>query len=352
MTLAALSAANVRCIARAELDLHPEHNLIWGANGSGKTSLLEAIYLLGRGRSFRTRNSQRLIRYGESELTVHGRMGIPPEQTLGIQVSRSGNTVAKLAGAFVQSLAELSAAFPVQIIDPGIHKLVEDGAYRRRRWMDWGVFHVEQSFVQQWAAYTRALKQRNAALRTAPESATAWDGELVRWGESLSEARRRWVEQLQAYWAPMCRALVGQEIRLGYSRGWPENMSLAEALAHARPRDVSHATTHVGPHRADVTLRIGTHLARDALSRGQQKLTGLALVLGQLRVLEEQCRMSPTLLLDDPAAELDQSRLAAFIREVRDLHCQLVITSLEPESDAFGKPNRTFHVEQGSVESV
>jgi DNA replication and repair protein RecF len=352
MSLAALAAANVRCIIKAELELHPEHNLVWGANGSGKTSLLEAIYLLGRGRSFRTRNSQRLIRYGESQLTVHGRTGTTPEQTLAVQVSRSSATVGKLAGVYVQSLAELSWAFPVQVVDPGIHKLVEDGGHRRRRWMDWGVFHVEQGFVQLWTSYARALKQRNAALRAAPDSATLWDVELVRWGEPLAQARGRWVERLQPYWGEMSRTLVGLEVSLTYSRGWPENMSFAEALAASRGRDAMHRTTHVGPHRADATLRIGTHLAREALSRGQQKLVGLALVLGQLRVLQQDGAITPTLLLDDPAAELDQERLGVFIHEVKRLNCQLVITALEPESDAFGRPNRVFHVEQGRVQPV
>ena len=98
--------------------------------------------------------------------------------------------------------------------------------------------------------------------------------------------------------------------------------------------------------------RIGRHAAREVLSRGQQKLVGLALVLAQLRLLQEQCAITPTLLLDDPAAELDQARLAAFIEHVRQLNCQLVITALEPESDAFGGPNRVFHVEHGSVQPV
>lgn len=351
MSLAALSAANVRCIVKAELELHPEHNLIWGANGSGKTSLLEAIYLLGRGRSFRTRNTQRLIRYGEPHLAVQGRTGTTPEQTLGIQVSRAG-TVAKRSGAYVESLAELSSAFPVQIIDPGIHKLVEDGGHRRRRWMDWGVFHVEHGFLQQWSSYTRALKQRNAALRTAPDSATVWDVELVRWGEELALTRRRWIEQLMPHWRELVRSLVGLEVDLVYNQGWSESLSFPEALAASKARDALHRTTHVGPHRADATPRIGTHPAREVLSRGQQKLVGLALVLAQLRLLQLERDITPTLLLDDPAAELDQDHLAAFIGEVRRLNCQLVITVLEPESDAFGRPNKVFHVEHGTVQPV
>src|SRR5262249_47875609 len=139
------SVDNLRCLEHAELSLHPQRNLIWGGNGSGKTSLLESIFLLGRGRSFRTRNSERLIRHGQPQLVVFGRTDGVPAQALGVQVSRSEGTRARISGSPAGSLTELSQAFPVQVIDPGIHQLVEEGGYRRRRWLDWAVFHVEPS---------------------------------------------------------------------------------------------------------------------------------------------------------------------------------------------------------------
>ncbi len=111
MGLAELSLENVRSLRQARLDLHPGHNLIWGSNASGKTSLLEAVFLLGRGRSFRTRSSERLIRHGEPYLRVFGKLDASPPVPMGIEVSRKDGTAAKVAGAFVQSLAELSRAF-------------------------------------------------------------------------------------------------------------------------------------------------------------------------------------------------------------------------------------------------
>ncbi|MEJ1964316.1 MAG: AAA family ATPase [Gammaproteobacteria bacterium] len=174
MSLAEFSIQNFRCVERTELSLHPGHNLIWGGNASGKTTLLEAIFLLGRGRSFRTRSSERLIRHGEPYLRVFGRLDGSPSVPMGVEVSSQDGTVAKVSGAFVQSLAELSRAFAVQVIEPGVHKLIEEGAQRRRRWMDWAVFHVEPSFIDMWSRYARTLKQRNTALRAAPNQAAAW----------------------------------------------------------------------------------------------------------------------------------------------------------------------------------
>ena len=383
LSLAELTVDDLRCIEHAELQLHPGHNLIWGGNGSGKTSLLESIFLLGRGRSFRTRNSERLIRHGRDRLVVFGRTGVgddpengvqrgespggragfesprgalgtpgSPSQALGVQVSRADGTIARIRGATARSLTELTQAFPVQVIDPGVHKLVEEGGHRRRRWMDWAVFHVEHQFGDWWLRYTRILKQRNAALRTQPAQVSAWDAELARVGELIADSRRRFVESLLPYWRESVLALSGLEPELHYFKGWAQDVSLAEALVASRARDESKRLTHPGPHRADVIVRMNGRPAREVLSRGQQKLVAVAMTLAQLNLLQEATRTTPTLLLDDPSAELDGDHLRRFIEQVMRLRSQLVLTSLHSESQLFGTPDHVFHVEQGRVQPV
>lgn len=359
MSLRLLTLENLRCLRRAELELHPGRNLISGVNGSGKTSLLEAIFLLGRGRSFRTRNSERLITHGENHLVVFGRTsqgpaGIP--LALGLQVTRGEATIAKIQGEFTRTLAELSVALPVQVIDPGVHKLVEDNAHRRRRWMDWATFHVEQGFVDVWAAYARTLRQRNAVLKkwgegdlTAASQLGAWDIELAQLGEKLAQSRREMLDRLSVPWQETVLTLSGLNLELTYFQGWARNIPLAEALKTSRERDLARGSTHAGPHRGDVLLKLDGKLARDVLSRGQQKLVAVAMILAQLRLLATVLPEPPTLLLDDPAAELDPERLARFIDQVAALRCQLVLTSLAPGQHPFGQPDRMFHVEQGRV---
>jgi DNA replication and repair protein RecF len=349
MSLAEVSLEDVRCLRQVELHLHPGHNLIWGDNASGKTSLLEAIFLLGRGRSFRTRSSERLIRHGESRLRVSGKTVGPPPESLGIEVSRADGTVAKLRGAYVHSLAELSHAFAVQVIEPGAHKLIEEGAQRRRRWMDWAVFHVEPGFIDVWSRYARALKQRNSALRVAPAQASVWDPEVAKQGEVMANLRRDFIERLQPHWSEAVRELTGLDVELHYARGWAADLSLTEALAASRDRDVHRGLTHVGPHRADIVVRLERGLARETLSRGQQKLVAAAMTVSQLGLIRELTGTISTLLLDDPAAELDRERLGRFVDRVRRLQCQLVITSLSSEASLFGVPDRVFHVERGTV---
>lgn len=354
MGLAHLSVSHLRCIENAELELPPGLTLISGPNGSGKTSLLEAIFLLGRGRSFRTRNSDRLIQRGQDHLRVIGRTAeFPgPAQTVGFEARAAGGVNARASGRSVESLAELSRIFPVQVIEPGVHRLLEEGAARRRRWMDWGVFHVEPLFVENWLRYSRALKQRNAALKIQPEQAAVWDAEVARLGEEIALSRGRFMEQLQPYWQEAVSTLSGLPVQLHYHRGWNAELTLAEALASSRARDELRHVTLAGPHRADVGARLDGRAAREVLSRGQQKLVAVAMVVAQLRLLKQATGTTPTLLLDDPAAELDTGRLGCFIGQVIQLRSQLIVTSLTAQSRLFGAPERTFHVDQGRVQPV
>lgn len=352
MPLSELSVDDVRCIEHAQVQLHPGQNLIWGANGSGKTSLLEALFLLGRGRSFRTRSSPRLIRHGRDELVVFGRMADTVGTTLGIRVHHAEGSTARIAGAAVRSLAELSQTLAVQVIEPGVHQLIEEGGATRRRWLDWGVFHVEPQFVETWMRYTRALKQRNAALKAQSPQASVWEPELARLGELIGAWRGAFLERLQPYWHEAVAGLSGLEVDLHYLRGWSQEVSLTEALTASRSRDEQRGVTHPGPHRADVSIKLKGKLAREVLSRGQQKLVAVAMTLAQMSLLQDVTPTTPTLLLDDPAAELDRAHLARFIEQVRRLRCQLVVTALTPDTQPFGTPDSLFHVEQGRVHPV
>ena len=353
MSLQAIAISDVRCITHAELEFPPGLSLIWGDNGSGKTSILESIFLLGRGRSFRTRNTERLIRRGQDHLRVIGHVGptLGERQVIGIEARRSGVT-ARVGGAPVASLAQLSQAFAVQVIEPGVHKLLEEGGYRRRRWMDWAVFHVEPQFAETWMRYSRALKQRNAALKADPVHAAVWNAELARAGEQIAASRARFLEQLQPHWKQALQTLTGLDVQLHYLRGWSAERSLLEALAASKVRDETRGLTHAGPHRADVSVRLSNRPAREVLSRGQQKLIAVAMTVSQIRLLQELTGTTPTLLLDDPAAELDALRLRLFIEQVTQLRAQLIVTSLTAESRLFGAPQRTFHVAEGRVQPV
>jgi DNA replication and repair protein RecF len=245
-------------------------------------------------------------------------------------------------------MAELSLAFPVQILDPGIHRLVEEGPSLRRKWLDWGVFHVEPGFVELWSDFSQTLKQRNAALKLLHDP-SPWDVELARLGESLALARRRTVAALEPYWQQTTASMLEVEVGLGYYQGWSLERSLADSLQHHRPADLERGATGQGPHRFDVLLSVGKTLARDHLSRGQQKLLGAAMTLSMAKLVAAVAGRQPALLLDDPAAELDADKSRKLLKEVRALQGQLVVTSLDMGQEPMVQPDRMFHVEQGRV---
>ena len=355
MRLTRFEIRDFRCIELAELDFAPGCNLISGPNASGKTSLLESIFVLGRGRSFRTPRTELLIRRGANELLLTGRVdasasGVPRQ--VGIRYGRDGFE-AKAGGTPVRSLAELATVFPVQAIDPEVHRLIEEGPQERRRFLDWGVFHVKPGFVDQWRRYQRVLRQRNAALREQADAAVirAWDAELQESGEVLARSRREYLEALRPAVQAMGERLLDEPVELRLADGWPQGMSLREAMEHNWGRDRERGTTHAGPHRADVSIRVGPDLARHRVSRGQQKLTAAAMLLGQLQC--DHALGSPTaaLIVDDPAAELDSEHLQALLEVVREMPGQLFVTALDPSLDAFSRlpEARRFHVEHGKI---
>lgn len=350
MSLASLHVEGLRCLASVDLALAPRLNVITGPNGSGKTSLLEAIFLAGRGRSFRTRHTEQLISRRADHLLVFAQTEAPFHR-IGFEYRRNESYAARLDGQDVQTLAQLPTAFFVEVIDPDVHRLIEGGPSERRRWLDWGVFHVEHGFLEHWLRYTRALRQRNAALKLGQDP-RAWDGELVTHGLEVAALRSAWFESVRPYWERAVERLCGLPVEMTAYRGWAADRELEEVLAANLERDRERGTTQSGPHRADVVLRLEGKPAREVLSRGQQKLVAAAMVLSLLQRLRSSQSTPPTLLLDDPAAELDSDRLGQLVALVSELECQIVMTSLDPEPRIFGTPERMFHVEQGRVEGL
>ena len=351
MSLGRLQVTDFRCLQSVELELDPQFTLISGPNASGKTSLLEAMYVLGRGRSFRTRRLEHLIRHGAERFVVFGEVRSAHRQVpMGVEGSRAGIR-AQIDGDKPSSLAELALQLPVQIIDPEVHHLIEEGPSRRRRFLDWGVFHVEQSFVGHWQRYQQVLKQRNAALKAHQPRAivSVWDTDLVRSGELLSDARARYVATLGPRAEAIGRNLLGMELSLSYRSGWPKDQSMAEALLQSWSHDQEAGATQIGPHRAELAIRLDGTAVKDRISRGQQKLLAAALLIAQIKLFPEGSPVQPSLLLDDPAAELDDERLAGLIREVSSQSVQLIVTTLHGEFPAFGEPGRRFKMSGGQL---
>jgi DNA replication and repair protein RecF len=337
-----------RCLQQLDLRFDPRYTVICGPNASGKTSLLEAIFFLGRGRSFRTHRVDRLVRHGASRFALFGETD-QPRGTVGLGVEGSADgTRAKVAFAPARSLAELSLYLPIQVFDPEVHKLIEEGPIRRRRYLDWGAFHVEHDFIDHWHRYRQSLRQRNAALRSRASSAAlqGWTRLVAESGEQIASSRQRYAELLTPVLSEFGQRLLGAQVTAVHHRGWAKDCSLHDALAANAAADESKGITQFGPHRADLTIRLNGVLAKDMISRGQQKLLAAALLLSQLRLLEAS-GIRAALLLDDPAAELDERRLAVLIELLRGLPLQLIATSLTTGNMGLGAPGMQYAISDG-----
>lgn len=363
MRVTRLRVASVRRLASVELAPSPGINLIIGDNGAGKTSLLEALHLLAYGRSFRGRVRDGLIRTGDEAVEVFAEWQehTPPRARKAGLRHLGQRWEGRLDGESVSQLGELCAALAVVTFEPGSHALVTGGGEPRRRLIDWGLFHVEQAegsqeFLRQWRRYARALKQRNQLLkaRIRDGQLDAWDHELAEAGEPLTRRRQHYVDQLE----PELQRVAGDLIpslgrpRLAFQPGWSrDQLPLADALLVARDRDLAYGHTSVGPHRADWRIDYPVLLNREALSRGQAKLTALSILLAQA---EHQARVAgewPIVALDDLASELDRNHQTRVLERLVASGAQVFITGTEPPA-ALARIDitpRVFHVERGEL---
>jgi DNA replication and repair protein RecF len=354
--LTRLEVRNLRNLADVALQPADGLNLLLGPNGAGKTSVLEGLHLLAYGRSFRGRVRDGLVRTGQQAVEVFAEWRAGEDERphrAGLRHA-GGRWEARLDGEPVGHLGELCAAFMVVTFEPGSHALVSGGGEPRRRFIDWGLFHVEQGFLPVWRHYSRALKQRNALLKSGAGVAqiTAWDHELATSGEELTRRRALYLDRLQERLTPVAAALAPAlgVMSLEFEPGWRRtSLSLADALALARDRDRTVGHTSVGPHRADWTLRLSEKGGGEALSRGQAKLAALSCLFAQAADCAAERGDWPVLTLDDLASELDAAHRERVLAFLATTPAQVFITGTDPVETA---PAAVFHVERGVVSAV
>jgi DNA replication and repair protein RecF len=358
MSLSRVTVTAVRNLHPVTLSPSPRINILHGANGSGKTSLLEALHLLGLARSFRSNRVQSVIQHEQLACTVFGQVHLPDgSSNLGVSRDRLGEFQIRIDGQNVRSASQLAEALPLQLINPDGFRLLEGAPKARRQFLDWGVFHVEPSFLAAWQRLQKALRQRNSWLRHGtiePALQAVWDRELYRASEEIDAYRRSYIQALKPEFEATLRELIELPgLNLSYYRGWDKERSLEEVLSASLSRDQQLGHTQAGPQRADLRLRLNTHSAADVLSRGQQKLVVCALRIAQGRLVNKTKRGQCVYLVDDLPSELDVLHRRALCRLLEDLRCQVFITCVDRDllKDDWraDTPVTMFHVEHGRI---
>ena len=356
MHIARLSVSQFRNIQKTDLEFAPQVNWILGNNGSGKTSLLEAVYFLGHAKSFRTPHSTQLIQHQQKTFLLFAEIQRPPDlyTTIGIQREKHSETV-KLAKQLCQRKSELAKALPMQVINPDVHKILEDSPRYRRRFLDWGVFHVEHSYWDCWRRYHSILKQRNAALKQHwdPKLIQAWDDELLQTVKDITTIKAAYVDRLRKVLQSMPHGFDGLQIT--YLQGWPESQPFEECLHSSLESDRKTGFTKFGPHRSDLKITVHGEVAKDVVSRGQQKFLACLLKIAQVEVFREVLNFSPLFLVDDLFSELDRQSAGRIIDLLQGSGSQLIVTAIETPASVTVAANgetKMFHVEHGEFTEV
>lgn len=362
MPLRRLSIAGIRNLAAQTLFPGSGANLLVGPNGSGKTSLLEAIYLLARGRSFRARTMDAVVTHGANQCTLYGELEVAGAgsrvRQLGVSRETRGGFRYRLDGESVGAASVLAEALPLLLINSGSFGLLEGPPRVRRQFLDWGLFHTASDTHPLWRQHLRALQQRNALLRQSrpdPGLLDLWDLRLVESAEALNIRRQSYLAELSPLVTQMLASLSPElgELRLSFYPGWERNAPLDKVLKGCRDRDIMQGATQFGAHRADLRVRMDGRPAHACLSRGQVKVLILAMLLAQGAHFRQR-RGRPCLnLVDDLPAELDdyhRRRVARLMQEIGG-QCFVTGTDVCPLLDAWSGPGeiKLFHVEQGRI---
>jgi DNA replication and repair protein RecF len=256
-------------------------------------------------------------------------------------------------------VADLAELLPLQVITADSFDLLTGAPGARRRYLDWGVFHVEHRFYDQWKRFQRCIKQRNYLLRRGKVSGQelqAWTRDLAESGAAISQYRKAYFQALGPRFQDIMVQLAPSlgEVELRYQQGWDRQLTYAEALQQGESADLEQGYTHSGPQRADIRVLTNGHLASETLSRGQQKLVVCGLKLAQGRLMADKGGRQGAYLIDDLPSELDHRHSQLVCELLASMDAQVFITSIDQQEIRSvwpdGKPLAMFHVEQGVVQ--
>ena len=355
MAISRLIIENFRNLSAVDLEFDHGFNFLVGKNGSGKTSLLESIFYLGHGRSFKSSVTTRIIRYEQPHFTLHGRIQERQHQwSVGLQKLRQGNSIVKINGEDGNKIADLAHLLPMQLITPEGLTLLNGGPAFRRAFLDWGLFHHQSYFHAAWSNLYRLLKQRNAALLQTYDygQLKIWDVELTKLAHQVSQWRAKYAEALRPEIEQTCRLFLPElEISLSFHQGWEKDSDYGELLKQNFERDKAIGYTVVGPQKADFRFKANGLPVEDVLSRGQLKLLMCALRLAQGEHLMAQKNRHCIFLIDDFASELDESKRALLAERLQNSGSQVFVTAISQDQLQQMQPSqqRVFHVENGVI---
>lgn len=366
MRLEWLEVENYRNIAHAQLDPGDELTVLCGDNGQGKTNLLEAIWLLTGGKSFRGGKDAELVRRGQPFAVLSARTRAEDAQedkqvrlTVGLSGTQRPGRYASLGASAPRRAAALAGSFPAVVFDPGHLSLVKGAPEGRRRFLDGALCQMYPGYLAVYRRYVRTLQQKNALLRRTaaprPYAETAallevLNRELAAQGELVQQRRRAYLELLGplacGYYAELSRG--AEKLEIHYAARF-EPGALGALLQARQQEELRAGQSLYGPHREDLELLLDGQSARVYASQGQQRSVALSLKLAEAAAAAQITGEQPVMLLDDVLSELDDHRQQYLLTRMREK--QTFVTSCDGSS--FQKARgRVYRVRGGVLEAL
>ena len=358
MPLHQLKVYQFRNLRDVCIDFDTGMQFVFGDNASGKTSLLDAVHVLCSAKSFLGASPKKLQQYQTNGFAINGLVSQQDYKARPIQYRWQNDNIQLLVShEQVRRTSEYANLQPVQAVTPLSYRLLDDSPGFRRRFIDWGVFHVKHEFADIWRRFQRNLMQRNAMLGEGVDRRTiaAWSEQYVRLANSLHRYRAEYIELLTPKVKDIFHALLpASELTLRYYQGWDSTRDLNEVLVENFQHDLDRRFTYYGPQRAELTLKLDGVVAKDSASRGQKKLITFALYLAQASLQQDIGAHSGIFLVDDLPGELDRHHIATVMNILREIPMQIFISCIDVSQ--LPKPHRRadkmFHMKHGSAEEV
>ena len=364
MRLESVKLYNYRNLADAELCFGPGVNFISGANGQGKTNLLEAIYLLSGARSFRTNELSELCRWLTSECSVFGSVCRKAyDVELGVAVSGGKRRFFK-NNQPLKSATELIGELLCVAFTPSDLSLVQGGAQERRRFLDRFLVALQPIFTKTLLEYEVALKNKRRLLKDGVYSEAMyepWNRILAQTGRVITSQRMKWaailIEAANGYYQELTaedgRLELNLKNQLLAGDSELDEQKIFSELMLRLPQELRAKTALFGPHRDELVINLGSRPARSFASQGQTRSIVLALMLAVVKLLEDKTGEAPIVVFDDVDAELDARRLAAFMRLLFLEDRQIFVSGTQVRDKlGGGKESALFSVEYGVVKSA
>lgn len=348
-----LRVQRVRNLNDLQLKPTPKINIFVGKNASGKTAILEGIYLLARARSFRTPRIQEVIQKNQQELRVIAKIQHETAGQIHTGLEKSyGQFLIRRNNEQIKTVSDQASHIPVVLITQDTSNIITGSPSVRRHWLDWAMFHVEPDYLEQWRAYIKALRHRNQLLKHKekdPQMYRGWEQAMVELAHQINTQREQFLKGLTETLNEVGEDSLTRHTELKLTQGWPEGRSLLEVLQQSRGSDQERGYTRAGIHHADISFSYEGRKISASFSRGQIKLYAIFLIMAQAREILRRTAVKPIVLMDDFKAELDDENSDYLLTWLFKEEFQSFLTTTDISGHKTYNFHK-FHVEHGEIQ--